>query len=279
MALPGTALLVMYFLVPLISLFHVRDAGAQAVEVPVPLQRAHAHNDYLHDRPLFDALAEGFCSIEADIHLVDGALLVAHDPKDAHPDRTLQALYLDPLRIRVQDGGGRVFANGPTVYLLIDIKTDAEATYGVLTDVLASYSDILTLYRGEQIETGAVTAVISGNRPREVMESEEVRYASYDGRLDDLGVETPAPVSFMPVVSAPWGQISPWDGTGAFDEEGRTRLERAVLLAHKDGRILRFWATPDEPVVWQVLYDAGVDLLNTDDLDGLQAFLLARQDP
>jgi hypothetical protein len=31
--------------------------------------------------------------------------------------------------------------------------------------------------------------------------------------------------------------------------------------------------------VWQVLYDAGVDLLNTDDLDGLQAFLLARQDP
>ena len=32
--------------------------------------------------PLFDALEQGFCSVEADIHLVDGKLLVAHDLKD-----------------------------------------------------------------------------------------------------------------------------------------------------------------------------------------------------
>jgi hypothetical protein len=44
---------------------------------PVPLTRAHAHNDYLHARPLFDALDHGFCSVEADVWLVDGKLLVA----------------------------------------------------------------------------------------------------------------------------------------------------------------------------------------------------------
>ena len=41
---------------------------------PTPLIRAHAHNDYEHTRPLFDALDHGFGSVEADVHLVDGRL-------------------------------------------------------------------------------------------------------------------------------------------------------------------------------------------------------------
>ena len=36
-------------------------------------------------------------------------------------------------------------------------------------------------------------------------------------------------------------------------------------------------ATPDQPEVWKELLDAGVDLLNADDLAGLQKFLLSRQ--
>jgi len=48
---------------------------------PPPLTRAHAHNDYEHTRPLFDALEHGFCSIEPDIWLVDGKLLVAQRPR------------------------------------------------------------------------------------------------------------------------------------------------------------------------------------------------------
>ena len=41
---------------------------------PTPLLHGHAHNDYLHPRPLLDALDQGFCSVEADIFLVDGKL-------------------------------------------------------------------------------------------------------------------------------------------------------------------------------------------------------------
>jgi hypothetical protein len=39
------------------------------------LERAHAHNDYEHDRPLFDALSNDFKSVEADIWLVGGELI------------------------------------------------------------------------------------------------------------------------------------------------------------------------------------------------------------
>src|SRR4051812_2888640 len=53
------------------------DASSSGRAV-VPLQRAHAHNDYEHRRPLFDALARGFSSVEADVWLSRGKLLVAH---------------------------------------------------------------------------------------------------------------------------------------------------------------------------------------------------------
>src|SRR5690349_308307 len=88
---------------------------ATAIEAaePKPLPHAHAHNDYEHARPLFDALDRGFCSVEADIWLVDGALLVAHDKKDLKPARTLQSLYLDPLRERTKSNGGRVYPDSP----------------------------------------------------------------------------------------------------------------------------------------------------------------------
>src|SRR5438874_5130274 len=93
---------------------------AEAPKIVTPVTRAHAHNDYAHPRPLIDALDQGFCSVEADVYLVDGKLLVAHDKKDVKPDRTLEKLYLDPLRERVKANGGRVYAKGPTVHLLVD---------------------------------------------------------------------------------------------------------------------------------------------------------------
>src|SRR5580765_1979105 len=114
---------------------------------PAPLLHAHAHNDYEHEHPLVDALERGFCSVEADIYLVDGQLLVAHDRKDISRARTLQALYLDPLRDRVKKNGGRVFPGGPDVTLLIDVKSEAEETYAALRKVLERYSGMLTTFQ------------------------------------------------------------------------------------------------------------------------------------
>src|SRR4051812_22414032 len=78
------------------------------VPPPVPLP-AHSHNDYEQTRPLFDTLAHGFLSVEADIWFQNEKLLVAHTPLAWKPDRTLQSLYLDPLRERVKRNGGKVY--------------------------------------------------------------------------------------------------------------------------------------------------------------------------
>ena len=245
-------------------------AGAE----PTPLVNAHAHNDYEHARPLLDALDRGFCSIEADVWLVDGQLLVAHDRGKVKPERTLQALYLDPLRARVKENGGRVYAGGPSLTLMVDVKSGAADTWLALRAALRPYESILTRFGRDGIETGAVTVIISGNRARDLMASDTNRLAAYDGRLADL--ESGTTPQFIPLVSDQWLRISNWrGGTGKpLPVDDERKLRQTVSKAHAQGRRIRFWGAPDTPEVWAVFRKAGVDLLNADDLDGLREFLL-----
>jgi glycerophosphoryl diester phosphodiesterase len=245
--------------------------GQQAA--PRPLPRAHAHNDYEHERPLLDALSHGFCSIEADIHLRDGQILVAHDPEDVHPDRTLESLYLKPLAERVEKNGGRVFPDGPSVTLLIDIKTGGEETYQALRPLLEKYRGMLTRFATGLVHQGAVTVVISGNRPKELIAAEEERLVGIDGRAADVRSESDLPSDLVPLISDNWMLQFTWRGEGEMPERERQNLERLVRRAHDQGRRVRFWATPENENLWQTLLDADVDLIGTDDLGRLAKFL------
>ncbi|WP_432036015.1 phosphatidylinositol-specific phospholipase C/glycerophosphodiester phosphodiesterase family protein [Streptomyces cucumeris] len=257
-------------------------AATRATDRPAPpLARAHAHNDYEHPRPLTDALSHGFGSVEADIWLVDGALLVAHDATDLDPTRTLESLYLDPLARRVKANGGRVYrGHDLSLQLLIDLKTPGEATYRELAGRLRRYGPMFSAAHGGiggRVRRGPVTAVISGDRgARAPMEVEKVRHAFYDGRLEDLGTGVPA--SFIPLISADWNKTFTWQGAGPMPPAEREELRRIVTAAHRAGRRVRFWATPDVPgpervALWRALLAADVDHLNTDDLAGLEDFL------
>ncbi|MFF5253424.1 phosphatidylinositol-specific phospholipase C/glycerophosphodiester phosphodiesterase family protein [Streptomyces leeuwenhoekii] len=249
---------------------------------PRPLWRAHAHNDYEHPRPLLDALDHRFGSVEADIHLVDGRLLVAHDPEDLDPARTLASLYLDPLAARVRAHHGRVYrGHRGSLQLLVDIKTEGASAYRELDRQLARYRRLFTTCAHGRVHPGPVTVVVSGDRAaRAPMEAQTVRRAFYDGRLADLG--GPAPASFAPLISDNWTLNFTWRGVGAFPAAEREKLRTLVATAHARGQRMRFWATPDTPgpardALWAELLAAGVDHLNTDDLAGLAAFLDARQ--
>lgn len=260
--------------------YAARGAPAATPSDPVPLVHAHAHNDYEHPHPLTDALECGFCSVEADICLVDGKLLVAHNRFQVRPDRTLQSLYLDPLRQRVKANGGRVYRGGPPFWLLIDIKGDGPEVYAALRDVLKEYADLFTVFRqGEdgkptEAERHAVTAVLTGDRPAALVAADKVRYCAIDGHLEDLDAEPPAPADLIPWVSSQWGKSFAWKGVGTLPEEQRQKLKAIVNKAHAQGRLIRFWGGPDNRAAWAELRAAGVDLLNTDDLKGCRDFLL-----
>ncbi|GAA5044298.1 hypothetical protein HNP84_004597 [Thermocatellispora tengchongensis] len=242
-----------------------------------PLPRAHAHNDYEHPRPLLDALDHGFTSVEADIYLVDGELRVGHDPEDLRPGRTLQSLYLDPLAQRVHEGHGWVFPRSrQQLQLLVDIKNTGAATYTELDRVLHEYRKMLTTYHKGRVKPGAITVVISGDRPRALMAAQERRYAFYDGRLSDLGQ---GGASLIPLISDNWTNHFTWRGEGEMPQAERDKLRQIIATAHRDGQRVRFWATPDaagpaREAIWRELVAADVDHINTDDLAGLRQFLL-----
>ncbi|SDH74555.1 phosphatidylinositol-specific phospholipase C/glycerophosphodiester phosphodiesterase family protein [Nonomuraea jiangxiensis] len=251
-------------------------APALAADRAEPLPRAHAHNDYEHERPLLDALDRGFTSVEADIYLVEGELRVGHDPEDLQPGRTLQSLYLDPLARRVKQGHGHVYPRDRRpLQLLVDIKNNGAATYTELDRVLKAYRKMLTTYAKGRVKDGAVTVVVSGDRPRDLMAAQERRYAFYDGRMSDLGQ---GGASLIPLISDNWTNHFTWNGTGDMPAAERAKLREIVATAHRDGQRVRFWATPDvagpaRDAIWRELVAADVDHINTDDLDGLREFL------
>ncbi len=238
-----------------------------------PLTNVHAHNDYEHTRPLFDALDNGFCSVEADIYLVDGALQVGHTRKELKPERTLESLYLDPLKARIAQNGGHVYPNGPDFYLLIDVKTEPVSTYQALHEVLAKYADMFTSYTKGKMERRAVTAIVTGNRQVDVMKSQAVRYAALDGRVKDL--DGPVDSTFMPLISENWRSQFKWVGDGPMPADERAKLDAIVKKAHAAGCRLRFWNTPEREDFWKLELEAGVDVLNADDLPRVRKFLLA----
>ncbi len=249
---------------------HVACADEPATEI-VPLKQAHAHNDYLHERPLLDALDQGFCSVEVDIFLVDGELLVAHSRSELAKERTLKTLYIEPLAERVRRNGGRVYRDGPVVTLLIDFKSDGVATYELLDKLLSQYPDVFSVVKGGERIEKAVNVVISGDRPFEAVASDEERFAGLDGRLTDL--DSDKPVHLMPMISDRWGRHFKWRGEGEMSAEEKERLATIVKQVHAKGRLLRFWAIPDKPLGWKIMQEAGVDLINTDNLAGLGKML------
>lgn len=243
---------------------------------PTPeLLRAHSHNDYLQARPLQDALDNGFGSVEADVHLTAGQLWIGHLVA-LNPGLTLQSLYLDPLRARIHANGGWVYAPGQPFTLLIDVKLDARDTYNALHRVLAGYTDILTRVQDGQVVPGPVTVVLTGNRDRELLRAQTVRYAFFEGTLNDLNDRELT--TLVPAVSASWKSAFRWDGTGHLPAAEREKLRQLAQKAAAQGRTLRLWDAPDTPAAWQELLDAGVSLVNTDHLPQLRDFLM-KNDP
>lgn len=169
---------------------------------PLPI---HSHNDYWRKLPLFEALAFGASSVEADVWIVpesnvgtnienhkvnDGednsiekhfGLAVGHN--EAYLDsmhRTLDKLYTTPLKDMLDQvnclGTSRqngVFYNSPetTLFLYIDFKSkDKEMTYHLLMDKYFKPlidSDYMTYYDTVkgQIVWNQITVILTGDYP------------------------------------------------------------------------------------------------------------------
>ena len=60
-------------------------------------------------------------------------------------------------------------------------------------------------------------------------------------------------------------QVDPIEKIAALGKQ----LENLVNGAHANGRVIRLFANPDTPEYWRAAKAAGVDFINTDNLEGL----------
>lgn len=241
---------------------------------PEPLPQAHSHNDYSRSRPLWDALDSGFCSVEADVFPVEGALQVAHDRKDLRPERHLVGMYFQPLWDRYRRYGG-IYPSGQSFHLLVDFKADADVSAELLARDLARFTPMLTRFENGRIRNGAVTVLVSGARPTAWARRRPRRLFALDGRPEDLGKDEP--VSLFPLVSQSWMALFKWFGVGPMSRADREKLAGLVDQTHREGRRLRFWAAPDNPAGWGVQWAAGIDHINTDKISELALWMRERR--
>jgi alkaline phosphatase len=225
---------------------------------------AHAHNDYVHPNPFFQAYDQGFGSIEADIFLAGDSLLVGHTLQDLPLRRTLNHLYLDPLAGEIRVHHGFPYMDSlVNLQLLIDIKTAAGPTLDRLVSVLENYSSI--------VHCRNLRIVITGNRPPSGTWGQYPDFIHFDGEWG-LAYE-PAALGRIPMFSGDWQDYTHWKGPGPLPDRERARLDSLISIAHGQGKKVRFWDAPDDPGAWRLLMALGVDYINTDKIDELSRFL------
>lgn len=229
------------------SLLFFSFLGANA-QNPV---KVHSHNDYNNTIPFWDAYSNGATSIEADIFLKDNNLYVAHDKESITASRTLEELYLKPLETALKMN----YKKGNQLFLLIDLKTEAEPTLNKLISILKKYETITS--------NKDVKIIISGNRPEP---STYIKYPSFiffdfqeiDKTISKENWERVA------MISVDFKKYSVWNGLGRLTHEDLNRVSAVIAKAKTLNKPFRFWGCPDTKSSWKAFLNLGVDIINTD---------------
>ncbi len=237
------------------------------------LHAAHAHNDYEHARPLDDALAQGFASVEVDVWFRDGDMQVSHDAFTSKG--TLDALYLDPLQALLATRDS-VHNDDAPFTLWIDLKDGTPELRAALVRTLSARDFLTTFDDAGVIEQRAVTVIFTGDAASKKALVEQPAPRPF--ARDDNGLSVDDEVDGRVVAAAlSFGSfIGGWDGNGDVPQGMSRQCGCVVERAHALGRKVRLFGGPDTEAAWVFQLEHGVDFINTDDLSGLAAFLRAR---
>jgi hypothetical protein len=236
-----------------------------------PVVPAYAHNDYNNAHPLQDALALGYQGVEADYVVVRGRLLVAHSRREADTRRTLEDLYLAPLRKRVELCGW-VQVPGRPFLLNIEYKDRSASGIQALRRLLRKYSDLL----GTAAKPGPVRVVLVGWHPplRELRDGVGPT-VTVQARLSRAGLERPeGDTALVGLISLDYGKVMRWKGRGLLSRQDRQVLT-ALAAARRvlPGKAVRAYNVPLDPAVYRLLLASGVHLIGTEKLRETAAIL------
>lgn len=227
----------------------------------------HSHNDYCRRAPFWQAYAQQVYSIEADVFLHGGKLLVGHEVEDLSPGMTFEALYVEPLVTLFGRNGGRAWKDsGEHLQLMVELKSATEPTLQAVAALLGRYPEVFD----PAVNPEAVRIVVTGRVPAPADFGKYPSYIRFDGVWD--ADYTPAQLERIALVSADFSDYSQWNGKGSIIPAERAELETVIDRAHAWGKPVRFWGAPEGTTVYYTFYDMGIDYLNTDHPEACAAF-------
>jgi len=227
----------------------------------------HSHNDYEQAIPFWMAWQEKFGSIEADIFLQEGRLLVGHNREEIKAGRTLEEYYIKPLLSCVEKNNGYPYADSSLrLQMLIDVKADSVAVLDALVVLLNKYP-VLTHCQN-------IKWVISGNRPSPAAYTTYPSFIAFDGILGHD--YTPEALSRIVMMSDDLRSLTRWNGQTELPAADKKLIQDAVTHAHQQHLPVRFWDAPDTPAAWRQLMQLHADYINTDHIRELATFLNAQ---
>lgn len=217
----------------------------------------HSHNDYAQKRPFWGAYEAGADSIEADVFLVDGELIVAHSRRNLKPENTLRRLYLEPLREVFKKNGGRARANGKPLQLLVDLKNGKPAFDALVALIEGEgFRDIFDICKNP----AAVRLTITGDNAA-IDFSTSPAFVFFDvpsnRKLDAEQYKRVWLVSDYARIHTKWR-------SGEMKEGDKRKIREVAAQAHDKGVLFRLWGFPDNPDAWRLSLELGLDYINTD---------------
>jgi len=229
---------------------------------------AHSHNDYEQKVPFEWAYNAHFGSIEADIWAVNGELFVAHNRNQIAPEKTLDALYIQPIVAKFTGNKGKAWKDQEgTFQLLIDLKTPVEPTLSLLTEKLKKYPEVFD----PTVNPNAVKLVITGNRPNPEQFGNYPGFIFFDGLLN-LNYDEPQ-LKRVALFSDNLMNHTSWKGVGNIPANDLRKLTQVIDSVHQLKRPIRFWNAPDTTTTWQLFKNWNIDIINTDHIQELESFL------
>lgn len=236
------------------------EASPNAVlQWPGFLPHAHSHNDYLQKRPLLDAVESRISSVEADIWLENGKILVAHERGKWSGE--FEELYLKPLD-QLWHQNALPVREDKMFMLWLDIKDGTAELREHLQKLLASY----TWTHTADPNRARVEIILTGDKDsKEAFVTEHPsEFVTRDSNSFLDGDPSSSPGWSWYALN--WKKIATWNGIGTIPKEERERLRLLVSKIHAKGRKLRLWNHPATLAFWQEASSAGVDLLGTDQM-------------